>query len=117
MNKASISRRTVMTTCTTVSREILTNPIRVRTDETLDFAAAMLVADKKASEVAEDPMLLAWYNSRTRKFAPNVECCGEKKPGWVVYAESRGGTITVSINEEQFIFIYRDNGPVENAEQ
>jgi hypothetical protein len=106
-----------MTICRTVSKEVLTNPIRVRIDETLDLAAAKQVADKKASEVAGDPMLLAWYNARTGQFAPNVECCSEEKPGWIVYAESRGGSITVSINEEQFVFIYRDNGPVERAGQ
>ena len=61
-------------------------------------------------------MLLSWYDAGTGRFSPDVECCSEEKPGWVVYAESRGAGITVDINDEQFVFIYRDNGPAQGAE-
>jgi hypothetical protein len=99
-----------MTTCITVSRGVLTEPIDVRIDAAdLDFARAKLIADQKAFEVAADPMLLGWYNGRTGRFSPDVECCSEEKPGWIVYAESRGGNITIDINDETFVFIYRDN--------
>jgi len=30
------------------------------------------------------------------------------KSGWIVYAESRGGTIAIDINDEEYIFIYLD---------
>jgi hypothetical protein len=65
-------------------------------------------------DVADDPMLLGWYSSGTGRFSPNVDCCSEEKPGWIVYAESRGGTITIDINDEQFVFIYRDNGTADD---
>jgi hypothetical protein len=37
-----------------------------------------------------------------------VECCGDEKPAWLIYAESRGGRIVVDINDEDFIFVYLD---------
>ena len=45
-----------------------------------------------------------------------MACAGEmdlaakevEKPAWVIYAESRGGNITIDINQEEYIFIYLD---------
>jgi hypothetical protein len=53
-------------------------------------------------------MLLAWYEKKTGRYSPPVECCGKEKPSWVVYAESRGGNITIDINKEEYVFIYAD---------
>lgn len=55
-------------------------------------------------------MLLAWYDRKRGRFSPNVVCCSERKPGWVVYAESRGGNITIDINDESYVFIYTTYG-------
>ncbi len=86
---------------------MLTNPINVNTEEKkLDFASAKLIADQKAKEVAHEPMLLSWYDSERGRFSPDVECCGEDKPAWLIYAESRGGNITIDVNDEQYVFIY-----------
>jgi hypothetical protein len=98
----------VMTTCSTVSKDMLVNPVSMHINETLDFETARLVADQKAKEMANDPMMLGWYEAKSGKFSPNVECCSEHKPGWIVYAESRGANITIDINNEAYIFIYRD---------
>jgi hypothetical protein len=98
-----------MTTCQTLQKDMLPNPIAIRLDETPpDLKSAKLIADQKASELAEDPMLLAWYEARSGRFSPDVECCSETKPGWVVYAESRGGDISIDINDQEYVFIYRD---------
>ncbi len=98
-----------MTNCATFTKDMLPDPVDVRTDEKdLDFAAAKLIADQKAGELAQNPMLLAWYDSKTGRFSPDVTCCSEEKPGWVVYAEGRGGNISISINNERYIFIYMD---------
>jgi len=87
---------------------MLKNPIRIQVDnEALDFARAKQLADEAAKKVTADPMLLAWYNSKTGDFSPPVTCCGEDKPTWLIYAESRGGTICIDINEEEFVFVYR----------
>jgi hypothetical protein len=94
--------------CEILTRDVLTNPVLIHQARPLDFAQAREVADQKARELGADPMLLAWYEAKSGKFSPPVECCSEAKPGWIVYAESRGGTITIDINDEEYIFIYRD---------
>jgi hypothetical protein len=98
-----------MATCKTFTKDTLADPIIIRTDErALTLKDARLVADQKAAEVASEPMLMAWYEKSSGRFSPNVECCSEEKPGWIVYAESRGGNITIDINDEDYVFIYSD---------
>jgi hypothetical protein len=97
-----------MTTCGVVTRDVLPNPIHIRIEEDLDFPTARLIADQKAKEITAHPMLLGWYDGKTGRFSPDVTCCSEEKPGWVVYAESRGGNLTIDINDETFVFIYAD---------
>jgi hypothetical protein len=95
-------------TCEVLTRDVLTNPVLIHEVRPLDFGQAREIADQKARELVADPMLLAWYEAKSGKFSPPVECCSETKPGWLVYAESRGGTITIDINNEEYIFIYLD---------
>jgi hypothetical protein len=98
-----------MAICGSVTKDILTNPVEILIDdEDLDFETARLLADKKAMEMGSHPMLMAWYDSATARYSPNVECCSEHKPGWIVYAEARGGNITIDINNEQYVFIYAE---------
>jgi hypothetical protein len=87
---------------------MLRNPIEVRVeDDGLDFVNAKAAADREAGKRSGDPMLLAWYDGRTGKFSPQVTCCGEDKPAWLIYAESRGGKMVIDINDEDYIFVYR----------
>jgi len=97
-----------MERCEIPRRDALTNPVLIRQGGPLDFGQAREIAGRKARELGTDPMLLAWYEAKSGKFSPPVECCSDKKPGWIVYAESRGGTITIDINDEEYIFIYLD---------
>jgi hypothetical protein len=98
-----------MPICKAVTKEVLTDPVEIRINkEGLNFESARLIADQKAMEMASDPMLLGWYDSDTGRYSPNVECCSAEKPGWIVYAETRGGDMTIDINDEQYVFIYRD---------
>ena len=98
-----------MTTCTVLERRMLPNPVDVRVDEkNLDFSTARLMAEQKAKELMDHPMLLGWYDSNKGRFSPNVTCCSEEKPGWLVYAETRGGNISITINRETYVFIYGD---------
>ena len=100
-----------MIPCRTVTRDVLPNPVSVRVDDPdLDFSRAKRTADTKAAELLESPMLLGWYEAESGRFSPNVECCSEEKPGWIVYTESRGASLSVDINDEQYIFIYGDFG-------
>ena len=94
-----------MTMCNAVTKEVLTNLIELRIeDENLDFELAKHIADQKAMEIASESMLLGWYDAVTGRYSPNVECCSEHKPEWIVYAETREGNITIDINDEQYVF-------------
>ena len=73
----------------------------------LTFGQAKRIADQSAREVAPHPMLLAWFERATGEYSPKVECCGDDKPAWRVYAESRGGDLTVCLNGGEYEFIYR----------
>ena len=86
----------------------LTNPIQVKYDkESLDFEKAKQIADQNARDLCSDPMLLAWYQGKTGDYVPKTECGVGDKPAWIIYAESRGGDITIDINDEEYIFIYK----------
>lgn len=98
-----------MATCVDLKKKMLPGPVAVKTDDpNCSFTTARIIADQKVAELAENPMLLAWYDSTTKNFSPDVTCCSDDKPGWLVYSESRGGSISITINEEQFVFVYAD---------
>ena len=75
-------------------------------DPDLDFSTAKDIAKQRAKEICDDPMLLSWYQGNTGESYPNLECGPGDKPAWIVYAESRGGDITIDINEGLYVFIY-----------
>lgn len=102
------SEEVIMMDCTYVTRDMLNHPVMVRVDDKpLDFSGAKVLADQKAKELSSAPMLLAWFDRQRRKFSPDVICCDRDKPSWLVYAESRGADISVDINNEDFVFVYR----------
>ncbi len=72
----------------------------------LGFVATKDIAKQKAKETCEDPMLLSWYQGKTGESYPDLECGPGDKPAWITYAESRGGDLTIDINEGQYVFIY-----------
>jgi hypothetical protein len=72
----------------------------------LDFVEAKEIAKHRAKEISADPMLLSWFQGKTGESYPNLECGPGDKPAWIVFAESRGGDLTIDINEGQYVFIY-----------
>ena len=97
-----------MADCMPLRREMLRDPIDIDvTDTPLDFARARAIAEARARQEAADPMLLAWYDRGGGKFSPQVTCCGEDKPAWLIYAERRGGDLVIDINSEAYVFVYR----------
>jgi hypothetical protein len=106
-NKRQTIKGGDMADCVLLKRDMLTNPVHMRVAGELDFARARALADRRAVEVGTEPMLLAWYNGRTGEFSPQVTCCGEDKPTWLIYAESRGGDLVIDINDEAYVFVYR----------
>jgi hypothetical protein len=96
-----------MNACPEITRDMLGNPIEISTGMTkLDFSSAKRMAYEAASKVTSEPMLLAWWDRNGRTFSPDA-CCSADKPGWLIYAETRGGNVSVDINDEEFVFVYR----------
>lgn len=92
-----------------VTYEMLINPVKLTMNNGPDFKAAKKSADTKASDIFQDPMLLAWFDKKAQSHSPTMICgCGEK-PSWLAYAQLRGGSLSIVINEGEFLFIYRDN--------
>lgn len=92
---------------------MLPNRLEVEDRDIKGFEDARNLAHRTAEKSLKDPMLLAWFDSKTGAFSPQVECCSEEKPGWVVYAESRGGDLTVDVNKGEFYFIFREGASTE----
>ena len=81
--------------------------IKLKIDKpNLNFAEAKDIAKQKAKEVCADTMLLSWYKGKTGESYPNLECGPGDKPAWILYAESRGGDLTIDINAGQYVFIF-----------
>jgi hypothetical protein len=72
----------------------------------LDLQAAQDLARQKAREINPDAMLLAWYDARTDTGYPNTECGDGSQPPWELFARSRGGNLTIDINDGIYTFIY-----------
>jgi hypothetical protein len=74
--------------------------------ENLDFVHAKELAKAKAREFCRDPMLLSWFNGRTGESYPNLACGRHDRPAWIVFAESRGGDLTIDVDDGAYVFIY-----------
>jgi hypothetical protein len=86
---------------------MLRDPIDLRVEVPLDFSRAQSLARQKAGELRDEPLLLAWFDRSRGLFSPQLTCCREDKPSWLTYAESRGGDIVISINAEEYVFVFR----------
>jgi len=75
-------------------------------DPDLEFNEARAQAKTKALEINRNAMQLAWYNSRTGQGFPDYDCGPGDRPPWQVFADARGGNLTIDINDGTFIFIY-----------
>ena len=94
-------------TCIPLRREMLVDPVDIAVeDPSLGFEEAKEIADRKAREISEDAMLIAWFDRQSGRFSPPVECGGKAKPAWLVYAETRGANIVIDVNRETYVFVY-----------
>lgn len=80
--------------------------IKIDAPPLLSHARARALAGEAAAKRLAEPMLLGWYESASGRFSPQVECCDEEKPGWVVYAQSRGGEMAVEVGRGDYYFIF-----------
>jgi len=72
----------------------------------LDFNTARDRAKVEAFQVNPNAMQLAWYNGQTGQGFPDYDCGSGDRPPWQVFADSRGGNLTIDVNDGTFIFIY-----------
>jgi hypothetical protein len=75
-------------------------------DPGLDFSRAKKIATEEARKKAANAMLLSWNDLKRGVCYPDIECGSRRRPAWVVYAQSRGGNLTVEINGGEYTFIY-----------
>ncbi|AGK61288.1 hypothetical protein Asulf_01294 [Archaeoglobus sulfaticallidus PM70-1] len=73
--------------------------VKVSVDRDVDFNLARKMADV----IADDGMLVSWFDGKKGTHFPDVKCCGEDS--WLVYGKSRGGSLLIEINEYKFLYI------------
>ena len=49
--------------------------------------------------------MLASYDRAAGKESPSLPARGDK-PGWLAYAEERGGTLKVDVNHGEYLFVF-----------
>jgi len=74
----------------------------------IDFNAARKSADEISLKILKEPFLVAWYDGIAGIGHPDIHEC-TSKPGWQMYGESRGGCLTVDVNDGSYIFIYAES--------
>jgi len=81
---------------------------KLESNKDLSFDEARNMATDEASKYLDAPMALSWLNRKTGRHSPDVDCCQEEhKESWEIYAESRGGTTRIEI-DDQYVFIFRE---------
>jgi hypothetical protein len=94
----------------------LIEPVEIRdSDVATNRGAAQGLSTRKVREIYPDAMLLAWYDRHSGESRPRLGCDFGDKPGWIVFAENRGGDLSISVNDGEFIFIYATD-PTQSAE-
>ena len=73
----------------------------------LDFDFAEQLAEQIVERVLDDPMQICWHDKDRNLHSPaGVMCEIHGKPGWEVYGENHGGKYRISINNDDYVFIY-----------
>jgi hypothetical protein len=75
----------------------------------LDFNACLKLAEANANQLWGEAMLLSfWDRDRGLESPSGVSEChqGCATPGWVDYAENRGGKLMVNFGRGRFVFCF-----------
>lgn len=79
----------------------------------LDFNACLKLAEAAAEHLLGGAMLLTFYDRDRNLESPNgvSECHqGCSVPGWIDYAQNRGGTLVVNFEQGRFVFTFMPLG-------
>ena len=98
-----------MTWCEIPYAHVLPDPVHIKVEaSSLDFEKAELIAKNQAKSYSSDALLLSWFDKKEGRYSPHdVECCSNGKPSWVEYARSRDGNLTIDINADEYVFVFR----------
>jgi len=73
----------------------------------VDFDLAFKISQAVAEKDYEGPMLICWNDrARDMRSPSGVLCEFDGTPGWEVYGENHGGRLRISINDDDYVFIY-----------
>lgn len=75
------------------------------TDDAMPFAEVSAQVKRQARQINKEAMMLSWYNGRTGKGYPDYEC-GNQRPFWEMYADSRGSNLKIVVNDGDYVFYY-----------
>ncbi len=77
------------------------------TGDPLEFDEARRQAEMTAENDLSYPMLISWCDTKRKKHSPAcLKCQFEDRNGWEVYGENHGGKLRISINQDEYVFIY-----------
>ena len=89
------------------SQDSSTEIIKVRfEDRGLSFQQVAALAKAEAKKRCDDAMMLSWCDRKSGRYYPRFECGNSDKPAWIVFAEARGGNLTIDVNNGNYVFIY-----------
>jgi len=98
-----------MMACEIPREEMMPGLVSVHSDASgCDFSCARDLAVQHARTFDSDPMLLSWFDRRREAFSPHGECCADDEPSWLTYALSRGGNLSISVDEGDYYFIFKE---------
>jgi len=73
-----------------------------------DFKLAQRTATKLAQYYHSSARLLGWFDRTAELYFPNYfGPCAPGKPSWVEYAKLHGASLTVDINNQDYVFVYQ----------
>ncbi|MCK5193728.1 MAG: AF1514 family protein [Desulfobulbaceae bacterium] len=73
----------------------------------LDFDLAEKLAEDVVRNNIAEPMMLCWSDRQRGLHSPSgVQCEIKGEPGWEVYGRNHGGQYRISINSDEYVFIY-----------
>jgi len=73
----------------------------------LNWDLARDLALALASQGDEEVMLMSWFDKKRDKFSPSCCQCDIKEgPAWEIYGKNHGGRLRISINADEYVFIY-----------
>ena len=87
--------------------ETLGELIELKADQAgLDFEKARDLAKAEARRIDSQAMLLSWHSGLTGEYDPKIECGHQDRPPWIVWADSRGANLTVSVDDGAYVFYF-----------